>query len=450
MKTKEFDNIIDGILEEETRKLLREQISDGDHLIDSTKGFQSLLWLADKITEVKPIGDDGLVIIVNGIPSSEFDGGSVQSDLMQGLHHDLKENGFAGSYDIDINTQGDDSTLDLTISIIPNDDELSQETEIDEVEDNGELTNTFGQALYEKEPEDTNPTADDKKDLILGDEKEIDESDEKWIQKAFNKIDKKGTEGKCTGDKFGGPGCPEGSKQYNMAKTLRKMNESTKKTITLNQSEMADLLSKIIKEAVQDNIKEQIETPANIAAPSNGVPGLDVTKKVRKDSGKENEDALKAVEKKIKDYLSFEGNDDPESPNQIGQGEEKVSVPASESQDLEIELNRGRNPADLTYDSEPGERFRERAKLSLVGASEMGNSHEYANVVNPNSKVGENVAKTAEKRKEARENEPIYDKEAVPIKNSPDKPNRPRVDDPAVAGDILRMKQMTGYKEKTQ
>lgn len=45
----------------------------------------------------------------------------------------------------------------------------------------------------------------------------------KWIQKAFSKIKKKGTTGKCTGKKFGGPSCPPGSKQYNMAKNLRKM-----------------------------------------------------------------------------------------------------------------------------------------------------------------------------------------------------------------------------------
>ena len=52
--------------------------------------------------------------------------------------------------------------------------------------------------------------------------------EKKWIQKAFNKIEKKGTEGKCTGDKFGGPGCPEGSKAYNMAKNLRKINTEEK------------------------------------------------------------------------------------------------------------------------------------------------------------------------------------------------------------------------------
>ena len=49
--------------------------------------------------------------------------------------------------------------------------------------------------------------------------------DDKWIQKAFSKIKKKGTEGKCTGKKYGSKSCPPGSKAYNMAKTLRGMNK---------------------------------------------------------------------------------------------------------------------------------------------------------------------------------------------------------------------------------
>lgn len=48
----------------------------------------------------------------------------------------------------------------------------------------------------------------------------------KWIQKAFKSVDKRGTAGKCTGDKFGSASCPKGSKAYNMAKTLRKMAAS--------------------------------------------------------------------------------------------------------------------------------------------------------------------------------------------------------------------------------
>ena len=49
-----------------------------------------------------------------------------------------------------------------------------------------------------------------------------------WIQKATASIEKRGTEGVCTGDKFGGPTCPPGSKRYNLAKTFRKMAKNKK------------------------------------------------------------------------------------------------------------------------------------------------------------------------------------------------------------------------------
>lgn len=44
-----------------------------------------------------------------------------------------------------------------------------------------------------------------------------------WIQKATASIKKRGTEGVCTGSKFGSSSCPPGSKRYNLAKTFRKM-----------------------------------------------------------------------------------------------------------------------------------------------------------------------------------------------------------------------------------
>ena len=50
---------------------------------------------------------------------------------------------------------------------------------------------------------------------------------DKWIQKAFKKIDASGTKGKCTGKKYGSESCPPGSKAYNMAKNLRKINRKS-------------------------------------------------------------------------------------------------------------------------------------------------------------------------------------------------------------------------------
>ena len=46
-----------------------------------------------------------------------------------------------------------------------------------------------------------------------------------WIQNVTKGIKARGTEGVCTGDKFGGPTCPPDSKRYNLAKIFKNMNK---------------------------------------------------------------------------------------------------------------------------------------------------------------------------------------------------------------------------------
>lgn len=46
-----------------------------------------------------------------------------------------------------------------------------------------------------------------------------------WIQGVTKSIKKRGTEGVCTGKKFGSPSCPPGSKRYNLAKTFKAMSK---------------------------------------------------------------------------------------------------------------------------------------------------------------------------------------------------------------------------------
>lgn len=43
-----------------------------------------------------------------------------------------------------------------------------------------------------------------------------------FIQKVEAGIKRRGTEGVCTGDKFGSESCPEGSKRYNLAKLFHR------------------------------------------------------------------------------------------------------------------------------------------------------------------------------------------------------------------------------------
>jgi len=54
-------------------------------------------------------------------------------------------------------------------------------------------------------------------------------SKKRWIQKAVASIKRRGTEGVCTGSKFGGPTCPPGSRRYNLAKVFRAIAKKRKK-----------------------------------------------------------------------------------------------------------------------------------------------------------------------------------------------------------------------------
>ena len=55
-----------------------------------------------------------------------------------------------------------------------------------------------------------------------------------WIKKATDSIKRRGTEGVCTGDKFGGPTCRPGTKRYNLAKVFRSFNKSNGGSIIEN------------------------------------------------------------------------------------------------------------------------------------------------------------------------------------------------------------------------
>ena len=46
-----------------------------------------------------------------------------------------------------------------------------------------------------------------------------------FIQNVFKRAKLKGTLGDCTGKKYGSKSCPVGSKKYNFAKTMRKINK---------------------------------------------------------------------------------------------------------------------------------------------------------------------------------------------------------------------------------
>lgn len=219
-------------------------------------------------------------------------------------------------------------------------------------------------------------------------------------------------------------------------------NESKKRTVRLTESQ----LLKVIKNLVSEQI-----------------PGLEIYKKAHKGSGGEGKSHLKDVEKKMKDYMSFDGNDNPEFPKQIGKGE-KVAVNNTSEQDEEVAKNFA-GLQNLNYDVEPSEKFKERLKMAIEGDSKMGNApitpkasiqpsngaekgeeseHKSANTI-PTPDTAKKINKQVKDREEDKKKRVIYSKEAVPVKTESESDKKG-----VLTEEIQKMKNITFYNKKTQ
>lgn len=214
-----------------------------------------------------------------------------------------------------------------------------------------------------------------------------------------------GQDGMC--EKCGKELCECGSGMY-----------ESKKSVRLTEAELVKLISGMVNEAV---------------------PGLTAFQKAHKESGSQNNEALSDVEKRIKDYLTFDGNDNPEFP-----GHNKGEVEARQTTDDEadeIADNRGGGLEDLDYDVEPSDKFKERLEMSLKGDAKMGNGQKDAGNVIP-SDLGDKMIKKVKRKKEAKEEAPMYVKDPAPFRNV----NESVV----ISEEVKRMKEMFSYNKKTQ
>jgi hypothetical protein len=170
-------------------------------------------------------------------------------------------------------------------------------------------------------------------------------------------------------------------------KTMYESKIVKKKKIVLKESDLIKLIETIINEDVP-NIK-----PKN--------------KKINKSSTDE-------TDKKIKNYLKFDGNTNPTFPKSNTSNKIK-KVNNTKEEDEIVSDNRGRGTQDLNYDNEPRKEFKERLKKSLTGDSTMGNSQDALNVVK--NDTGKNMLKNSEKRQKNKKEETLYKKEKVPVKS---------------------------------
>ncbi len=210
------------------------------------------------------------------------------------------------------------------------------------------------------------------------------------------------------------------------------VNESTKKTITLTESEMVELIQRLVMEEKE-------------------AKGMKDTEKVLKDSKKVNDEAMKDVNKKMKDYVKVGSNEvyeeDPKDfPKGNGEMGEDLSMKYHASDAVEEyidQIARSGGMENLDYDAiKPNEDWIE---MNILGDSKTGNSQEYANAVatDANEKVNDRRKKNwlAKLKKQS------YNKAVQPVE---DVAGKSKSDKAAMSPDEVMSALSEGTEDKTQ
>jgi hypothetical protein len=251
--------------------------------------------------------------------------------------------------------------------------------------------------------------------------------------------------------------CYECGDQYMEEETCPKCGKEVCECGTMEESKLIDVIRRVVKESTKGDgnpFKKVVNNPkTNTDSLKSGAPGITITKKAQTGSKKENDDYATEVANKIKKYLSFEGNDNPEFPKQIGKGE-KMTIQTTDEENEYIEDTRGGGMQNLKYDHEPSEKFKERLKSSLEGDSKMGNPKKAANAVDTD--LGQKMVKQI-KRKEKKEDEfPMYNKDKQPVTDKKPKLGFVGVNESKTSmssileEEIKKMKNISNYNKKTQ
>jgi hypothetical protein len=189
-------------------------------------------------------------------------------------------------------------------------------------------------------------------------------------------------------------------------KLLRK--DVKKESIKITESEMVNLIEKIILEQKTQNNINSIGM----------AKGYDKYKQVHQKSGKENEDSLKATSQKMREYTKPGSNGEyTENPTDFpkGNGElEKMTAKKYTMSDAGKEfIDDFMRPGmeNLDYDEiHPNEEWIEK---TIDGSSQTGNSSEYANAVKTD--VNSNILKKQKANKFAKAKRMAYNKAPQPI-----------------------------------
>jgi hypothetical protein len=181
-----------------------------------------------------------------------------------------------------------------------------------------------------------------------------------------------------------------------------------KKSLKLSESEMIDLIEKIV---LEDKVKSNIK---NLTEPK----GLTTYKRAFKGSGKENDDYIKSVAKKMKEYLKDGSKGDYETnpkhfPKGNGQLEKMKKTAYEVSKEGEEFLDGYMRPGmeNLDYDEmHPNEDW---MKDNIEGSSRTGNNPEWANA--EETELGAKLNKKRKENKYAKAKRAAYNKSPQPV-----------------------------------
>lgn len=358
------------------------------------------------------------------------------------------------------------------------------DTEIDEQET--EEGNAFSGALAKakEEGKDTFEVDGKKYNVKESVKKKETNEEEKWIQKTEmkkgalrkklgvpedEKLPKKKLEslkkelmGKAEGDKKLSKSDSKLLKQVNLALTLGKLKENEEmRKVRFTETELVDFIEKIILEQetkevqkIKDNIK--VQTPI----------GLAEVEKANKKTGKDNSAEVKAVTKKLKEYLKDGSKEDftmdpkhfPKGNGELGEMKKKA-YKASDAVEEYIANLAYPGMENLDYDEiKPNEEWLTK---NLEGSSETGNNPDWANSVK--TEFGKKVNEKRKKNLYSKEKKRSYNRVTQPVDEAGEGKGESELDsmfaklestenkkDKVIKEEISKIFKLMDYKEKTQ
>jgi hypothetical protein len=235
-----------------------------------------------------------------------------------------------------------------------------------------------------------------------------------------------------------------------------------KESVRMNERELVNLIERIVLEQKSTNVKDPAEK--NNLKTIGSAPGLEKYKQVHKKDGKENEDNLKAVAQKMKDYLKdgSKGEYDtnpkifPKGNGELAKMSKKAYVPSGAVEDY-IDNFTAAALENLDYDGiEPNEEW---VTSNIEGSSKTGNNPDWANtgesdVNKKRNKIRkDNLLGKLKRKAYNKAPQPVINDKSGEDKGSDIMAKLESVNDKKtkqINEEFNRMKSLIGYNQKTQ